>query len=450
MASQTVQSNLALNGVDVVLKGLKTAGNAIQNILNKAGMAGSAIAGLGSFDGFAAGIREAARLGSRISDVAVRTQIAAGDVVILEQAFRNAGLSADKVQTSVARLDKTLVDAKERGGEAAAVFRKLELDVEELLGARPAERFKAVGAAIAGLESPAQRSAVAMKIFGRSGSELLTLFTDPDGFARAERMVGGLAVTLERNADSFDSISDSIDAMGLKSKQFFTGFLGKIDDLVRYWLDRFEQLDFTSAGEKAGALVYVASDKSFAGLIHISDEIKEDSKSCIRGLKELGIRTVMLTGDHKGAADLVSKLLDIDETYYELLPTDKVEITEKLLAGQKSGAKLAFVGDGINDAPVLARADIGIAMGGVGSDAAIEAADVVLMTDEPSKLLTGISISKKTLGIVKENIVFAIGVKVLTLILAAAGIATMWAAVFADVGVAFIAILNAMRALKTR
>ena len=261
MASQTVQINLALKGVDVVLKGLKTAGNAIQNILNKAGMAGAAIAGLGSFDGLAAGIREAAQLGSRISDVAVRTQIAAGDVVALEQAFRNAGLSADKVQTSVARLDKTLVDAKERGGEAAAVFRKLGLDVEELLGSKPAERFKAVGAAIAGLESPAQRSAVAMKIFGRSGSELLTLFTDPDGFARAERMVGGLAVTLERNADSFDSISDSIDAMGLKSKQFFTGFLGQIDNLVRYWLDRFEQLDFTSAGEKAGALVQLVKQK---------------------------------------------------------------------------------------------------------------------------------------------------------------------------------------------
>lgn len=202
--------------------------------------------------------------------------------------------------------------------------------------------------------------------------------------------------------------------------------------------------------DRAGALVYVASDKSFAGLIHISDEVKEDSKSCIQGLKELGIKTVMLTGDRKGAADLVSKLIGIDETWSELLPTDKVQITEKLLADEKNGGKLAFVGDGINDAPVLARADIGVAMGGVGSDAAIEAADVVLMTDEPSKLLTGISISKKTLRIVKENIIFAIGVKILTLILAAAGIATMWAAVFADVGVSVIAILNSLRSMKVK
>ncbi len=200
--------------------------------------------------------------------------------------------------------------------------------------------------------------------------------------------------------------------------------------------------------DKAGALVYVSCDESFAGLIHISDEIKDDSQKCIQGLKELGIRTVMLTGDHGGAADSVSKALGIDETYSELLPTDKVELTEKLLNSLKSGEKLAFVGDGINDAPVLARADIGVAMGGVGSDAAIEAADVVLMTDEPSKLLTAISISKKTLRIVKENIVFAIGVKILILLLAALGIAGMWAAVFADVGVAVLAILNSLRSMK--
>ena len=264
MASQTVQINLALKGVDIVLKGLRTAGDAVQNIVKKAGMAGAAIAGLGgagSFAGLTAGIREAARLGGRISDVAARTQIAAGDVVVLEQAFRNAGLSAEKVPTAVARLDKTLVDAKEKGGEAEAVFRKLGLDVEELLGMKPAERFKAVGSAIAALEAPAQRSAVAMQIFGRSGSELLTLFTDPNGFARAERMVGGLADTLGRNADQFDSINDSIDAMGLKGQQFFAGFLGQIDDLVRYWLDQFEKLDFTSAGEKAGALVQLVKQK---------------------------------------------------------------------------------------------------------------------------------------------------------------------------------------------
>lgn len=204
-----------------------------------------------------------------------------------------------------------------------------------------------------------------------------------------------------------------------------------------------------AASLQNGTVVYIAKGSIFAGYIVISDELKSDAKACLEGLKKLGLRTVMLTGDRKEAAKLVAGELGIDEFHADLLPTDKVEIVEALLGKKKQkDGKLVFVGDGINDAPVLARADIGVAMGGAGSDAAIEAADIVIMTDEPSKLLQAYAISRKTLNIVKQNIVFAIGVKVLILILAAFGLASMWAAVFADVGVAVIAILNALRAMK--
>ena len=166
-------------------------------------------------------------------------------------------------------------------------------------------------------------------------------------------------------------------------------------------------------------------------------------------LKKAGIKKlVMLTGDAKNVADYVAEELGISEYHGELLPGDKVELTEKLLQEKAETKKLIFVGDGMNDAPVLARADIGIAMGGLGSDAAIEAADIVIMNDQPSKIATAMKISRKTLKIVKQNIVFAIGIKVVVLIMAALGRASMWAAVFADVGVAFLAILNAMRAMK--
>ncbi|MBQ8971303.1 MAG: heavy metal translocating P-type ATPase [Lachnospiraceae bacterium] len=204
-----------------------------------------------------------------------------------------------------------------------------------------------------------------------------------------------------------------------------------------------------AASLQNGTVVYIAKGSIFAGYIVISDELKSDAKACLEGLKKLGLRTVMLTGDRKEAAKLVAGELGIDEFHADLLPTDKVEIVEALLGKKKQkDGELVFVGDGINDAPVLARADIGVAMGGAGSDAAIEAADIVIMTDEPSKLLQAYAISRKTLNIVKQNIVFAIGVKVLILILAAFGLASMWAAVFADVGVAVIAILNALRAMK--
>lgn len=201
--------------------------------------------------------------------------------------------------------------------------------------------------------------------------------------------------------------------------------------------------------EEAGTIVHVAKEQKYLGYIVIADEIKEDAKTAVDGFKAAGMKNiVMLTGDRKKTADSIAGELGITEVYAELLPGDKVEQVEKLLASKSEKGKLVFVGDGINDAPVLARADIGVAMGGLGSDAAIEAADVVIMTDEPSKIPKAMQISKKTLGIVKQNIVFAIGVKVLVLLLAALGAASMWAAVFADVGVAVIAILNAMRAMK--
>ena len=200
-----------------------------------------------------------------------------------------------------------------------------------------------------------------------------------------------------------------------------------------------------------GTKVYVAIDNQFAGALLISDEIKKDSRETIAGLKARGVRKIiMLTGDNTRIGEAIAKELGIDEVYTDLLPDQKVEKLEMLDLQKRAKGKMAFVGDGINDAPVLARADVGIAMGGLGSDAAIEAADVVLMTDEPSKLLEAIDIAKATKGIVWQNIIFALSVKGVFLSLGAVGIATMWEAVFADVGVAVIAILNAMRILKMK
>lgn len=204
-------------------------------------------------------------------------------------------------------------------------------------------------------------------------------------------------------------------------------------------------------GELIGTVVHVAVNNKYIGYIVIADEVKEDSVQAIKELKEANIKqTVMLTGDNKSIGSKVAKELGLDKVYAELLPADKVEKLEELFSQKSKKGKLAFVGDGINDAPVLARADIGIAMGGLGSDAAIEAADVVIMTDEPSKIATAMKISKKTLKIAHQNIVFAIGIKIIVLILSAFGIATMWAAIFADVGVTIIAVLNAFRALNVK
>ena len=208
---------------------------------------------------------------------------------------------------------------------------------------------------------------------------------------------------------------------------------------------------FTEPENAIGTVVHVAQDGVYRGSILIADEVKEDAKRAIRELKEAGIRqTVMLTGDAKRIGERVSGELGLDRVYTELLPADKVEKVEALFAEKSPRGKLVFVGDGINDAPVLARADIGIAMGGLGSDAAIEAADIVIMTDEPSKIATAIRISKKTLRIVKENIFFALLVKAVVLLLGALGFATMWAAIFADVGVAILAILNSIRMLNVK
>lgn len=201
--------------------------------------------------------------------------------------------------------------------------------------------------------------------------------------------------------------------------------------------------------ENIGTTVHVAVDGIYAGHIVISDRIKPDAAQAITSLRAMGVqKTVMLTGDAEAVGQAVARELGLDEVYAQLLPADKVTRVETLLSQKSTGSTLAFVGDGINDAPVLSRADIGIAMGGLGSDAAIEAADVVLMDDKPSKIATAIGIARKTRRIVIQNIVFALAVKALVLILGAFGMATMWAAVFADVGVSVLAILNAMRALK--
>lgn len=199
-----------------------------------------------------------------------------------------------------------------------------------------------------------------------------------------------------------------------------------------------------------GTTVHVATDNTYAGHIVISDEVKTDSAEAVKSLKNAGVKkTVMLTGDAKAVGESTAKQLGLDEVYTELLPDGKVEMVEKLLEEKSDKGRLVFVGDGINDAPVLSRADIGIAMGAVGSDAAIEAADVVLMDDKPSKIALAIDISRRTLSIVHQNIVFALAVKLAVLVLGALGLANMWEAVFADVGVSVIAIINAVRALKT-
>ena len=203
--------------------------------------------------------------------------------------------------------------------------------------------------------------------------------------------------------------------------------------------------------QEVGTVMYIAINNEFKGLIIISDEIKEDSLKLVQKLKKLGVRkTVMLTGDKKSVGESVAKKLGIDEVYTELMPDGKVKEVENLMKEKSEKGKLIFVGDGINDSPVLALSDIGIAMGALGSDAAIEAADVVIMTDEPSKIADSINLSRKTMKIVKENIIFAIFIKVLVLILTAIGLATMWEAVFADVGVSIIAIINALRMLKVK
>ena len=260
----------------------------------------------------------------------------------------------------------------------------------------------------------------------------------------------------ERAAETYNYIKENADATGYEEISGH-GIRANAGGETIYagssrLMDKFN-IEYTQC-DALGTVVYVAvengaSDIKYIGSIVIEDEIKEDAAEAITGLAAIGVsRTVMLTGDKKNIAEYVAKKLGVTEVHSELLPADKVTWVEKLLESRKQGSKLAFVGDGINDAPVLARADIGIAMGGMGQDAAIEAADVVLMDDKPSNIIKAIKIARKTLGIVKQNIVFAIAVKVGVLVLAALGIASMWYAVFADVGVCVLAILNALRAMR--
>ncbi|ABS20865.1 heavy metal translocating P-type ATPase [Bacillus cytotoxicus] len=245
----------------------------------------------------------------------------------------------------------------------------------------------------------------------------------------------------EKNIEDYNEISGHGTVVKVNGKEIFAG---------NAKLMKKENIEFQQP-ETVGTLVHVAVDGRYAGYIVISDEVKEDSKQAIQKLKELGIKkTVMLTGDAKRIGEAVGKELGLDEVHAELLPEQKVEEIEKIAVAKQSKEKVAFVGDGINDTPVLARADVGIAMGGLGSDAAIEAADIVIMTDEPSKIATAIKIAKRTRSVVWQNIIFALGVKGLVLLLGAFGIATMWEAVFSDVGVTLIAVLNAMRALRVK
>ena len=208
---------------------------------------------------------------------------------------------------------------------------------------------------------------------------------------------------------------------------------------------RWHECDLT------GTILHVTVDGRYIGHIVIADVVKDDAEQTIRDLHAAGVtKCVMLTGDRRDVAEAVGGKLGLDEVHAQLLPADKVSAVERLLGFERGDAKLAFVGDGINDAPVLTRADVGIAMGAMGSDAAIEAADVVLMDDKPSKIARAIRIARKTMRIVWQNIVFALAVKIAILLLAAIGVANMWLAVFGDVGVAIIAILNAMRAMRVK
>ena len=236
---------------------------------------------------------------------------------------------------------------------------------------------------------------------------------------------------------------EEIAAHGIKIKYNNLHILAGNDKLMK-----LENILYLPTNE-VGTVVYIAVNGAYRGYIVISDEIKEDSKEAIRNLKLSGVKeVVMLTGDNEKVANKIANELGIDKVYSNLLPNEKVERLEEIFEEKSEKQKVAFVGDGINDAPVLARADVGIAMGALGSDAAIEAADVVLMTDEPIKISKAIEISRKTNKIVWQNIIFALGVKAIVLILSAGGVATMWEAIFADVGVALIAVLNAMRVMK--
>ena len=235
---------------------------------------------------------------------------------------------------------------------------------------------------------------------------------------------------------------EEIAGNGVKANIEGSEILAGNSNLMKMFNVEFPQID------SAGTIVYTAKNRNFTGYIVISDEPKEDAKLAINNLKIFANQTVMLTGDSQKTANYIAQKLGIDKFYAELLPAQKVEKLEELIADKEKNKSVIFAGDGINDAPVLTRADVGIAMGGLGSDAAIEAADIVIMDDKPSKIAKAILIARKTMSIVKQNIIFALGIKALFLILGAFGIVTMWGAVFADTGVALLAVINSLRALK--
>lgn len=249
--------------------------------------------------------------------------------------------------------------------------------------------------------------------------------------------------------------NDNIDKERIKDYKEIAGYGIEVNVEERevavgnHKLMKLKELKYHNEDDIIGTIVHVAVDNIYAGCIIITDIIKDDAKFAIKKLRDVGVKeTVMLTGDHQNVAQEVGDIVGVDKVYAQLLPHEKVEKLEQIYNEKSDDKNIVFVGDGINDAPVLARADIGIAMGGMGSDAAIEAADIVIMTDEPTKIVTAIRIAKTTRKIVWQNIVFALGVKIVVLLLGAFGLATMWEAVFADVGVSVIAILNAMRAMK--
>lgn len=253
-----------------------------------------------------------------------------------------------------------------------------------------------------------------------------------------------------------DAYSGKIDKSKIENYSEIAGYgikvnIGEMEVLAgNNRLMKSEGIEFSDA-DTVGTVVHVAIDRKYAGNIVIADELKKDSSNAIRDLKSLGVKkTIMLTGDLKAAGNKIGRQLGLDEVYSELLPDGKVKKIESIEMSKSPRKKIVFVGDGINDAPVLARADIGMAMGGLGSDAAIEAADIVIMTDEPSKVTSAMKIARRTQGIVYQNIVFALGVKAIFLVLGALGMASMWEAVFGDMGVALIAIFNSIRALDAK
>ena len=284
-----------------------------------------------------------------------------------------------------------------------------------------------------------------IKAIGYSDDELLRYAAYAEGFSNHPISISLKQAYNKEINEKLVTETQEISGKGVLAKVDGKMVLVGNEKIMKEYNIKFQK------SEETGTIVYVAINNEFAGTILIADKIKEDSYKAVKLFKNNNVKkVVMLTGDRDNISESVANELNLDEYHAELLPQDKVSWVEKLMTQKSSGGKLIFVGDGINDAPVLALSDIGVAMGGLGSDAAIEAADVVIMTDEPSKIASSVQISKKTMRIVKQNIVFAIAVKIGVLIFSAFGVSTMWEAVFADVGVSVLAIVNALRVLRIK